>query len=186
MSDLPFDAAQAVKFDINRGLVSAGAGDPRLLVPVAAVSLLLADAQAETVDAFARKLGEAAADSIYARVGNIVGASLAAVVDQLGGELALSGLGSMNFERWGAALVVRVVGCPLGEAGPSVLSAFLEELIKRLWARSLRAVVLEQGADRTLRLLLCGGGAASKVVAWQAEQVGVSEILLRLNQDESV
>ena len=42
------------------------------------------------------------------------------------GQSSVAGLGSLVFERWGQALVVRIEGCPLGVPGHELMSAYVE------------------------------------------------------------
>src|SRR5262249_55758598 len=115
MSHVRFDPSKAVTFDLSHGLVHLEGAPSRLLVPAEALGALAAAAGAEATRAFGRTLGEALgrrAGGRLAEGGGLRGASADAVIEHLGGELALAGLGSLSLERWGRALVLVVDQSP--------------------------------------------------------------------------
>ena len=185
MAETPFEAAHAVRFDINRGQVFSGPEWQRCLVPVGALQSLLEGSGPEGSRAFGAQLGGEAAVRIQSRLGSTESLSLRTVVDHIAGEIALFGLGSLTVERWGSALVFCHRECPLSRAGAVVLSAFVESLVQRLWSRDCRAVVLQESPESGLRLLVVGQATAGRVQGWQDERLGMGQILERLNQGQA-
>src|SRR5262245_38721231 len=115
MPDLRFDPSKAVTFDLSHGLVHLEGAPSRLLVPSDALVLLAKAAGPEAAAMFGRSLGEAMGRRVASRLAATEGVSstpVEVVVDHLGGELALAGLGSLGLERWGRALVLVVDQSP--------------------------------------------------------------------------
>src|SRR5689334_2855860 len=115
MAESRFDPAQAVKFDFGTGQVSLD-GAARLLVPPDALLALCRGAGGEAARDFGRRLGTELGRRVSSRIG-IDRASVDVVIEHLGGDLALLGLGSLGAERWGRALVLTVKSSPLGSEG---------------------------------------------------------------------
>src|SRR3954466_14942660 len=109
MAIAPFDAADAVKFDLAQGLIQLDDETPRLLVPAAALVQLCDAAGPEATAALGRAMGESIGQRVTKRFkkhgDDARGASVESVIDQLGGELSIAGLGALSSERWGKALV---------------------------------------------------------------------------------
>src|SRR5262245_15801444 len=127
-----------VTFDLAHGLVHLEGAPTRVLVPADALGALCAEAGADAVTAFGRAIGRAMGLRVAARLtasadpehagepgAGARSASLETMVDHLGAELSLAGLGSLGLERWGHALVVVVDHCPLGARGDVLLEAII-------------------------------------------------------------
>src|SRR5689334_22347123 len=117
MPDLRFDPSQALTFDLAHGLVHLEGAPSRLLVPADGLLVLARAAGPAAVATFGRSLGDAMGRRVASRLAEAEGvraATVEVVVEHLGGELALIGLGSLGLERWGRALVMVVDQSPLG------------------------------------------------------------------------
>ncbi len=184
MPDLRFDPSQAVTFDLTHGLVHLEGAQSRLLVPAGALLALTGAAGAEATAAFARAIGDAMGRRVSARLGEGAGgvgaASVETVVEHLGGELALAGLGSLGLERWGRAAVLVVDQSPLGVAGDGVLEGVLAASIEASAGRSVHVVRLGRDGVRA-RFLLGGPAGVEKMRAWLAAGVPWGEALVRLH-----
>jgi hypothetical protein len=174
-----FDPSKAVTFDLTHGLVHLEGAGPRVLIPADALLAL-----AGAADAVARALGAALGQRAAARLGEAgaAAAPVEAVIEHLGGELALAGLGSLGLERWGRALVLVVDHSPLGAGGDAflegVLAAAVAATVQRDGVRALRV-----GRDGTRARFLLGGPAGTdKVRTWLAEGIPWGEALIRLHQ----
>ncbi|MEJ7729974.1 MAG: hypothetical protein WKG00_12230 [Polyangiaceae bacterium] len=97
-------------------------------------------------------------------------ASIEAVVEHLGGELALGGFGSLSLERWGRAMVLVVDHAPLGPAGDVLLEAILEGALVACTGRSARVGLLHREESRA-RFFVGSAAAMARVQA----QVRVGE-----------
>jgi hypothetical protein len=182
MPDLRFDPSKAVTFDLTHGLVHLEGAPSRVLVPAEALLALAAAAGAEATAAFARTLGAAMGRRVSARLAepSVSGAAVEVVVEHLGGELALAGLGSLGLERWGRAAVLVVDQSPLGGAGDALLEGVLASAVEAAAGRSVRALRLGRDGVRA-RFLLGGSRGLEKVRGWLAEGVPWGEALVRLH-----
>ena len=186
MPDLRFDPSKAVTFDLNRGLVHLEGEPARILAPAAAL-VALADAAGPGATAvFAVTLGESMGRRVADRLeGDGVGAApVDVVVDHLGGELALAGLGSLALERWGRAVVLVVDHSPLGAEGDALLEGVLAGAIAAAADRAALALRLGRDGVRA-RFLLGSAAGVAKVQAWLADGVPWGEALVRLHAPPS-
>jgi hypothetical protein len=182
MSDLRFDPAQAVTFDLTRGLVHLDGAPSRLLVPADAFLALARAAGPEVTSAFARAMGEAMGRRVAARLSadGVAAAPVEVVVEHLGGELALAGLGALGLERWGKAAVLVVDQSPLGGDGDTLLGGVLAASIEAAAGRSVHVLCLGRDGVRA-RFLVGGQAGVDKVRAWLAEGIPWGEALVRLH-----
>jgi hypothetical protein len=176
-----FDPSRCVTFDVEHGHVELSDGEAQLLVPVSALVSAAAGGVA------GRDLGRAIGAAALARVAKRIGAGLAktgtmpppsnaweavrgapleVVVDLLGGELAVIGVGNLRVERWGRALVFVLDPCTIGEAGDALLCGALEGALGGVARREVAAAVIDREGAQA-RVLV---GNARAVVA-AAEQV---------------
>jgi hypothetical protein len=186
MSHVRFDPSKAVTFDLSHGLVHVDVevGAPsQLLVPAAAFGGLVAAAGVEAARAFGRALGDAMGLRVARRLateGGLREASTDAVIEHLGGELSIAGLGSLSLERWGRALVLVVDQSPLAGPGDALLEQVLESALATASASRVRAVFLERDAVRA-RFLIAGSEGVEKVRAWLRDGLSWGEALVRLH-----
>jgi hypothetical protein len=162
-----FDPTTAVSFDLDRGQVSLFDGAGALVLGVDALAQVCRSLDAGSLRGFGEVLGKQAGKRVRGRLGAATLPTLEDMVDQLGGELALAGLGRLSMERWGQALVVRVEGCPLGAAGPALTGGYVAAAIAAATGRTASAEPLEGGSE-SFRLLLCSQAAAARVRGWLA------------------
>jgi hypothetical protein len=171
----------AVSFDLGRGRVELDAAAARVLVPVDALLDLCRAAGTEALKDFGRRLGSEAGRRVAARLSNgLQDVAIETVVEHLGGDLALIGLGSLGTERWGSALVVTFSESPLGPAGEAILAAVVEGALERAFSRDVTAVPLHDEGDQ-LRLLIVHPKAERTVRAWLGAGVSWGDVLARLH-----
>ena len=93
------------------------------------------------------------------------------LLEHVGGEIAIAGLGSTSFERWGSALVVVLVGSPLAESGDALLETLFATAIGTAASAPVRAASLgrEAGASRFLLSSEAGVARASASSSGAAE-----------------
>jgi hypothetical protein len=182
MTDLVFDPSKAVTFDLTHGLVHLEGAPSRLLVPADALLALARAAGPEAAAAFGRSLGESMGRRAAARFegDGLVAAPADVVLDHLGGELALAGLGSLGLERWGRALVLVIDRTPLDAGGDALLEGMLAAAIEAASGRRAHVIALGREGGRT-RFLVGGEAAAAKVRAWLSEGLSWGEALMRLH-----
>jgi hypothetical protein len=174
-----FDPTASVVFDLDGGKLSLVRGSAQVMLPAAALSDLCATLEVEAVRRFGSQLGAQAGARIVDRIG-AERPSMQGMVDQVGGELSLSGLGSFSIERWGKALVARVQGCPLGSGGSALLSAYLERALLAALGRELSALAVEE-TEQGMRFFLCSSAAARRVRGWLAEGKSWGDALVLLH-----
>jgi hypothetical protein len=179
----PFDPTKAVLFDLSKGLVHLEDASARLLVPAAAIATLAKAAGPEATQVFTRSLGEPLGLRVAKHLAGEESARSAlvdVVIDHLGGELALVGLGSLALERWGRAMLLLVEQSPLGAEGDSLLASVLEAALSKATGRDVRCVSLMRDGVRA-RFLVAGGAAAERAQSWLKEGVSWGEVLARLH-----
>jgi hypothetical protein len=165
METSTFDPTRSVVFDLNRGQVTLEGNAPMLLLGAESLAQLCAQVDVAVLRQFGVALGKQAGSRIRARLSGNAAFTIDTMVDQLGGELSLAGLGSLSIERWGQALVVQIERCPLGRSAYELMSAYVEAALQVAVNREVNAVVLERGAQ-SFRLLLCSKAAAARVKGW--------------------
>lgn len=176
---LNFDPSYALEFDFGRGQVRMANAGERVVVPADALLALCQGASEDAVRDFGRRLGTEAGRRMNDRLGEAWQASLEAVVEHLGGELALMGLGSLGLERWGPALVLTFNHSPLGWAGDLLLGSVLEGAMQRSFGRDVVATKLVRDADH-VRFLIAGYDGARKASDWLSQGVPWGDVLSRL------
>jgi hypothetical protein len=186
MPEPRFDPSKAVTFDLGNGLVHVEGTPSLLLVPGNALAELCAAAGPEAVAAFGRAIGEPMGRRLAGRFstpegeGSVREASLETVVDHLGGEIAIAGIGSLEFERWGHALVLVIDHSPLGAGGDELIEAVLAAAMEAATGRRVRTLALARDATR-VRFLVAGNAAVEKARAWLADGMSWGEALAKLH-----
>jgi hypothetical protein len=168
-----FNPSGSVSFDLVRGRVDCD-GEHVLIAADALVNLCQA-AGDEAISDFGRRLGTSLASS----------ATLEEVLDHLGGQLALLGLGSLGLERWGRALVLTIDGGPFGQQLDRLLGAVLEGALQRGFGRDCRAAKLMRD-DQRVRFLIASPSSANKVAEWLGSGLDYGDALTRLQGSAGV
>jgi hypothetical protein len=173
-----FNPSGSVSFDLVRGRVDCGG--EHVLVPADALVDLCRAAGDEAVSDFGRRLGTAVGRRIADRLGDgASAASMEEVLDHLGGELAVLGLGSLALERWGRALVLIIDGSVFVQQLDRLLGAVLEGALQRAFGRDCHAVWLMRD-DRKVRFLIANAASADKVIQWIGAGSSYGDALTRL------
>lgn len=184
MPHAPFDPSKAITFDLAHGQVRLDETPPRALVPAEALAALANAAGREASEAFAKALGEPLGQRVARRLGGSADkareASVDEVVDHLGGELALAGLGSLSLERWGRAVVLVVDQSPLLGAGEGLLAAILSSALRGATGRDARCAPLMREGVRT-RFLVASEKAAERAQGWLKDGASWGDVLARLH-----
>ena len=187
MNHVPFDPSKAVTFDLARGLVQQEGAPSGLIVPAEALAALAHAAGPEASSAFGRSVGEAIGRRVVSRLAKTDGvraAGVSAVVEHLGGELAMTGLGSLGLERWGRAVVLVIDQSPLGAAGDALLESVLAGALAVVAGEQSSLTVLEREGGR-VRFLVTSRAGIDKVRAWLDEGVSWGDALVRLHAPSS-
>jgi hypothetical protein len=179
-----FNPSGSVSFDLVRGRVDCGG--EHVLVPADALIDLCRAAGDDALSDFGRRLGTTIGRRIADRLGDSVsGATMEDILDHLGGELAVLGLGSLGLERWGRALVLTIDGGPFGPQLDRLLGAVLEGALQRAFGRDCHAVKLIRD-DRQVRFLITNAASASKVNEWLGSGLSYGDALTRLQTSARV
>jgi hypothetical protein len=182
----PFDPSKSITFDLTQGQVHLAGAPSRVLVPASALVAVCSAAGSDATAELGRAIGDAMGRRVAHRFAgegdgaSVRGATIELVVDHLGGELALGGLGSLQIERWGRALVLVVDQSPLGPQGDALLASVLESALSQATGRSACVSVLDRAAARA-RFLVASAAAIEKVRAWLREGTSWGDALARLH-----
>jgi hypothetical protein len=176
-----FDPSYSVEFDLGRGQIAVRGSSERVLIPADALAALCEGCDPEVRRDFARRVGTEAGRRAAERLGDAARAEIETVVEQLGGELALMGLGSLGLERWGRALVLSVSGAPFGATGDELLAGVLEGALQRAFGRDVGAVRLVR-EDARARFLITSRAGSDRVRDWLNSGTPWSEALTRLDR----
>ncbi len=179
MVQAKFDPALALKFDLGRGILSQVGGGSRVVMPADVLARLLEGAPEEVCRDVGQHLGTDLGRRVGSGLGDTESAAPERVLEFLGGEMALMGLGSLGFERWGRALVFSVVDSPLGTGADSFMAGLFDGAMLRLYGKNTTSVCLGRVGKR-VRFLVSGQGAANRVKGWLDDGVHWGEILSRL------
>jgi hypothetical protein len=182
MDTSTFDPTGAVVFDLDRGQVSLEGGGALLLIPAELMASVCGQLEAGVVRQLGVALGKQAGSRVRGRLAQVVAPSVELIVDHLGGELSLGGLGTLGIERWGQALVVRLEGYPLGAHAQELLAGYVEGALALAVEREVTALPLER-TGQTLRLLLCSKAASAKVKNWLLAGGSWADALAALHND---
>jgi hypothetical protein len=174
-----FDPSHSVEFNLARGLVKVEGGSPRLLLPADALAALIQAVDSDTRKDFAHRVGSEAGRRAAERLKG--DSTLEVVVDHLGGELALMGLGSFGIERWGRALVVTFSHAPFGPDGDELLALVVEGALQRAFGREVGVVPIQR-QHPDVRLLVLSRGVTERVRSWLAAGTSYSEVIARLHE----
>jgi hypothetical protein len=176
-----FDPSHSVEFDLGRGQIAVRGSSERVLIPADALFALCEGSEPEVRRDFARRVGTEAGRRAAERLGDPARAEIDAVVEHLGGDLALMGFGSLGLERWGRALVLTVSSSPFGANGDELLAGVLEGALQRAFGRDVGAVRLVRD-DVRARFLVSSRAGSEKVRTWLSSGATWSEALTRLDQ----
>ena len=110
------------------------------------------------------------------------GVPLETVVDVLGGELALLGLGSLRVERWGRALLFVLDPCAIDARGNALLAGIFEGALAGLADREVAAVVVDR-AGGNARILVGSVAAMARAEALVRRGSFFTEIVTALHDD---
>jgi hypothetical protein len=186
MSESTFDPAQALKIDLSRGQLSLMGSSGRVLVPTESLAELLAASTNEAISAFGAGIGTDIGRRILERLGSAIErATIELYLEHLGGELALSGLGSLSVERWGKALVLCLEGLGDSAGLESMVMSLIEAAIQRSLSRDVVVLRLAK-TDGLLRLIVSGRHAKFQIEQWQAAGLSYGQILTNLHQNPLV
>ncbi|MDX2056009.1 MAG: hypothetical protein SFV15_26640 [Polyangiaceae bacterium] len=185
MTQPSFDAAGALEFDLARGSLTFDGKVAALAVPTSALDALFKRAPADIVEGFGKRLGSQAAECVRERVGeHKLSLSLDGVTEHLGGAFALLGLGNLQMERWGKALVVNISGIPLKSAHVAIVRSALESALLHLFERTVKGVAVSQD-ESSVKLLVVAPDVAPKVEAWVQQGFSWGELLDKLHRGVS-
>lgn len=178
---MAFDPSKAIECDVARGRIALSGSEPRVLIPAAILGQLSRALEAPALRDLGRQLGVAAAERVVKRLGDgIGGASEQQLAENLGGELALMGLGSLAVERWGRALVMTLQDPPLDASADQFLAHVVEGALKHTYGRETSVVPLARESGRA-RLAVLSTRTAGEVREWLANGQTWGQVVERLH-----
>jgi hypothetical protein len=173
------DLSGSVRFDLQSGTVRLGDDEKGLVVPVSVLSSLLANATPDARGKAGRDLGAHIGRGVARRAGSghaLLSADLEHAATLLAAELAVTGLGACNLERWGRALVVHVVDSPIDHA--DFVASVVEGALTAATARPLSTALLSDAGG--VRVLVASERGALRVRGWMEQGTSWSDALVRL------
>ncbi len=180
MSAPHFDPSSSVAFDLARGQVFLDKSAARVLLPAEALAQLLPELEDAAVRDFGFSIGAEMGRRLAARLGEQLPlASPAVFLEHLGGEWALSGMGSLGMERWGRALVFTLGDSPWDARANVFVASVLRGALQRGLSRDV-AVVPAGNEDGKLLLLVVSPDTQGAVAEWLASGQSWNAIAARL------
>lgn len=182
-------------FDLEKGQVELADGEPQLMVPASALASMLAGHSG------GRTLGRAIGVSAMGRVAmrmargpsvegdgrrareKIRAAALETIVELLGGELAIVGLGNLRVERWGEALLFVLDPHPLDGRANELVCGVFEGALASVTEREVVALVIDR-AENQLRVLVANKKAIARAQRMVAGGAFFTEIVSKLHESE--
>jgi hypothetical protein len=181
MGQPSFNPSASLRFDLAGGTITVAPRGLRALVPVEALLALLREASPGAARAFGQAMGREIGERVAGRLGDGTSqATLAEILDHLGGELALAGLGSLSIERWGKALVFCSAGGLATPEGEAMMAALLEGALHDGFGRDATVLPIDRSGD-VRRYLVASPATARRVQGWLGEGLGYGDALGRLH-----
>jgi hypothetical protein len=181
MAELRFDPTGAVQFDLGKGLVSIDRSSQRLVIPADLLTELCQGAGREVSVNFGQRLGSELGRRVAERLGpSTQTGSVELLVEHLGGDWALMGLGCLGIERWGRALVLTVEHSPLGSQGDDMLKSVLAGALQRALGRDVGITRLTREGS-LVRFFVGSRPTAASVQSWLLEGSNWGDVLVRLH-----
>jgi hypothetical protein len=176
-----FDPARAVRLDFPRGAALASDDERVVLLPAAALTELTLEAPAELRLTLGKAMGASLGARVASRLGGSEGAAkttLEGFLNELAGEVAASGLGTLGLERWGRALVVTVGNAAVED--DSFLAGLVGAALATATGKDTHAVHLTS-TDGQAKLLVASRGTAERVRGYVAAGESFGVILEKLH-----
>jgi hypothetical protein len=174
-----FDPTRAIIYDLAMGQLKDDEGVARLNLPFHLLLRLCEQAGADAAADFAQSLGGELGRRVQDRLGKQTGtADMAAWAEHLGGQLALVGLGGLQIERWGRALVLRMAGAP--EGASALLASVLTGALQRGLGRDMAAVAFED--DETIAYLILSRDSAARARNLREAGQGLGQVVEQLHR----
>ncbi len=177
MDEPRFDPSGFFDFDLTAGAVRARGGTRVLVLSDTVVAPLVSAAVASGDLTAMRRLGRHVGEEIRSSLGGSAdGLSPETVLGHAASVLGLFGWGKLTLERWGDALVARIVSLPDLDETQLAFAALLGGLFSSLAQRDVACVPLaEAGA-----FILVDPGVAETVWSWAQSGDDVPSIVSRL------
>ena len=168
-----FDPARAVRLDFPRGAALASDNERLVLLPAAALTELTLEAPAELRLTLGKAMGASLGARVAGRLGGSDGAAKTSPEDflnELAGEFAAAGLGTLGLERWGRALL----------EDDSFLAGLVGAALATATGKDTHAVHLAS-TDGHAKLLVASRGTAERVRGYLAAGDSFGVILEKLH-----
>jgi len=179
MTEPRFDPTNSVNFDLGRGRVEIH-GEPQLLVSLDSLVELCQSAGTSVQHAFGRAAGGQIGARVAKGLPTFSKSKPETALEHLGGVWATAGLGSLELERWGQALVL-VCESVLPKELETLLSALLQGALESASGRNLDIVPLGWDGNKA-RLLVANATGGRRVRAWISAGVPWGEALRKLQE----
>jgi hypothetical protein len=180
MASVQFNPKGAVTFDVRQGSVTAQSDERLVLVSAAAIDAACKDLESTAIAALGHSIGRAAGERVAATHGGIEEAQkqgLGSILNHIAGELAVRGVGVLNVERWGRALLMVFDHASLSNR--QLLAAIVEAAVTAASGKSVSTVSLSASP---VRILVGNAATAERAYALTEEGFGYREVLVKLQE----
>jgi hypothetical protein len=183
MAVRPVDLRGALVADSAKGSLRTRDATPLLALPLEGLSAALSHGGPAAIRALADALGSALVPSAREALGDALGeASPEDVAYGINAALARFGLGRIEFERWGDALVARWHDAPATHGPLAELCALaLARCVHALAGLDVSAAAL--GSDGALRVLLAHQTVCAHAIERAKDNASVAAILADLRSE---
>ncbi len=182
MDEPRFDPSGFFDFDLTSGAMRARGGTRVLVLSDTVVAPLVSAAVASGDLTAMRRLGRHVGEEIRGSVGGSADSlSPETVLGHAAGVLALFGWGKLTLERWGDALVARIVSVPELDESQLAFAALLGGLFSALSQRDVACVPLAE----TGSFVLVDPSVAETVWSWAQSGDDIASIVSRLTPENA-
>jgi hypothetical protein len=179
--DTSFDPAGELRFDRSKGSIFTAENERVMMLPASACEEIAKAGGDAAGAAVGLLLGAMCGRRVAARFGGagaVNAASADAIVAELGGQIALAGLGLLRLERRGRAMMFVLERAAVGV--DRMISAALEGALLAATGRDLACVPLARERGDRVRVLVASRPTAARVREWIAAGLSWSQALARL------
>jgi hypothetical protein len=180
MAAAQFNSKGAVTFDLRQGAVTAQTPERLVLVGASALDAVCKDLDSAAIAALGHNIGRAAGERVAAAHGGVVQVQkqgLGSVLSHIAGELALRGVGLLNVERWGRALLMVFEHASLNNR--ALLAAIVEAAVSAASGKSVSTVAL---SGSPVRILVGSAATAERAQLLTEEGFGYRDVLTKLQE----
>ena len=183
MTEQSFDISEAIEFNLPHGQVGVQQSAPQMVLPATVLNRLCRMQNRATLQEVGAQLGREVSRRLRVMTLSHEEHALDVVLEQLGWQLAASGLGVLGLERWGSALVMTLKHCPLDLAADDLVGAMFEQVFDQVW-ECRTSVLAVSHRDTARRWLVVDPKVGLRVIGWFNIGLSWNEVMEKLHESE--